>query len=62
MSEDRTAELADRLVRRADELLGEESAGFDDENYVYGAFARAEALAADDPDWMNVTRWPRARS
>lgn len=28
------------------------------EGYVYGALARAEALAADHPDWMNVTRWP----
>lgn len=26
---------------------------------VYGAVARALALAADDPDWMNVTQWPR---
>lgn len=26
---------------------------------VYGAFARAEALAAGDSDWMNVTEWPR---
>lgn len=26
---------------------------------VFGALARAEALAAGDPDWMNVTRWPR---
>src|SRR5690606_19944127 len=24
-----------------------------------GAIARGEALAAGDPDWMNVTRWPR---
>lgn len=27
---------------------------------AYGALARAEALAAGDPDWMNCTRWPRA--
>lgn len=26
---------------------------------AYGALARAEALAAGDPDWMNVERWPR---
>lgn len=25
---------------------------------VYGALARAEALAAGHEDWMNVTRWP----
>lgn len=24
-----------------------------------GAIARGEALAAGDPDWMNVTRWPQ---
>lgn len=24
-----------------------------------GALARAAALSAGDPDWMNVTRWPR---
>ena len=26
---------------------------------VYGAFARAEALAAGDPKWMDCTVWPR---
>lgn len=24
----------------------------------FGAVARAEALAAGYPDWVNVTRWP----
>jgi hypothetical protein len=32
---------------------------YDSEGHVYGALARAEALAAGDPDWMNVTRWPK---
>src|SRR5690606_1965074 len=27
-----------------------------------GAIARGEALAAGDPDWMNVTRWPRTEA
>lgn len=26
---------------------------------VFGALARAEALAAGDPDWMNCKQWPR---
>lgn len=26
---------------------------------TYGAIARAQALVAKDPDWHNVTRWPR---
>lgn len=25
---------------------------------VYGGWARAEALAAGHPDWMNVKQWP----
>ncbi len=29
-----------------------------DPRFVYGAWARAEALAADDPEWFKVTRWP----
>lgn len=29
-----------------------------DPEYVYGALARAEALAAGREDWMTVTRWP----
>lgn len=27
-----------------------------------GAIARAEALSAGDPDWMNVTSWPRTNT
>lgn len=29
-----------------------------DPKFYWGAAARASALAAGDPDWMNVTRWP----
>ena len=29
---------------------------------VYGAAARAAALAAGDPDWMHVTKWPISRA
>lgn len=32
---------------------------FDPEHYVYGAEARGAALAAGDPDWVQVTRYPR---
>jgi hypothetical protein len=43
----------ERLVRRRD---AERTPGNDET--VYGALARAEALAAGGPDWMEVTRWP----
>jgi hypothetical protein len=30
----------------------------DDATTSFGAVARADALIAGYPDWMNVTRWP----
>jgi hypothetical protein len=46
--------VAARVCRERDEALAPTLV-------VYGAAARAEALAAGAPDWFKVTQWPRAR-